>query len=177
MYTYKGQECRDLAGDRGNCQRFIRCFHNLRVLFTCPNGTAYMPDIKTCVDKDLVKDCDDSKNRIGKYLDILQESKNENLLYIEVTISSNGTQADSDYPTIEADMDALETPSQKIISTKGAAANTPKQFGCQSYCQNQGVCVLVAQAVSCRCPTGYSGVQCQVIRKMMKRSFTISAFK
>ena len=83
----------------------------------------------------------------------------------EVTISANGTQSDDDYPTIVADLNALEGPTQKDISSKGGAANTPKQFGCGSYCQNQGVCVIVAQAVSCRCPNGYSGLQCQVARK------------
>jgi Notch-like protein len=140
----KRQECRDLAGDRSNCQRFVRCFHNLRVLFTCASGTAYVPELKTCVAKNLVTNCNDSKDRV------------------EITISTNTTQTDDDYPTIEADANALEAPSQKDISTKESAANTPKQFGCSSYCQNQGVCVIVSQAVTCRCPSGYTGVQCQV---------------
>ena len=61
-----GQQCRDFVGDRSNCQRFVRCFHNLRVLFTCAQGTAYVPDLQTCVATELVNDCDDSKNRIGK---------------------------------------------------------------------------------------------------------------
>lgn len=87
---------------------------------------------------------------------------------IDIVISTNVTHSDDDYPTIEADANALEAPSQKSISTKGSAANTPKQFGCQSYCQNQGVCVLVSQSVSCRCPTGYTGIQCQVARKIEK---------
>ncbi len=63
----QGQQCRDFTGDRSNCQRFIRCFHNLRVLFTCPTETAYVPELQTCVGKELVNDCDDSKNRIGKF--------------------------------------------------------------------------------------------------------------
>ncbi|CAF4293543.1 unnamed protein product, partial [Adineta steineri] len=146
----KRQECRDLVGDRSNCQRFVRCFHNLRVLFTCATGTAYVPELKTCVDKDLVKNCNDSTDRI------------------EVTISTNVTQTDEEYPTIEADANALESPAQKGIATKDSAANTPKQFGCASYCQNQGVCSIVAQTVSCRCPTGYSGVQCQVIPAVLQ---------
>ena len=61
-----GQECRDFIGDRSNCQRFVRCFHNLRVLFSCASGTAYVPELQTCVAKELVNDCDDSKNRDGK---------------------------------------------------------------------------------------------------------------
>ena len=66
-HHYSGQQCRDLAGDRSNCQRFIRCFHNLRVLFTCATGTAYVPELKTCVAKDLVKDCNSTKDRVGKF--------------------------------------------------------------------------------------------------------------
>jgi hypothetical protein len=61
-----GQECRDLVGDRSNCQRFVRCFQNLRVLFTCAKGTAYVPELRTCVPKESVKNCNDSKDRIGK---------------------------------------------------------------------------------------------------------------
>jgi hypothetical protein len=96
---------------------------------------------------------------------------------IEVVISSNITQSADEYPTIEADANALEAPSQKDISTKGSAANTPKQFGCASYCQNQGVCVLSAQSVNCRCPTGYSGIQCQVARKINKMRILSSMLK
>jgi hypothetical protein len=62
----KGQQCRDLAGDRSNCSRFIRCFNNLRVLFTCTQGTAYVPELKTCMEKNLVKNCNDPTNRVGK---------------------------------------------------------------------------------------------------------------
>jgi len=87
-------------------------------------------------------------------------------LNIDIVISKNITNPEDDYPTIEADANALEAPSEKSISTKGSAANTPKQFGCQSYCQNQGVCVLAAQSITCRCPTGYTGIQCQVARKI-----------
>ncbi|MBX7224950.1 MAG: chitin binding domain-containing protein, partial [Chitinophagales bacterium] len=60
----KGLQCRDFAGDRSNCQRFIRCFHNLRVLFTCGSNTAYVPDLKTCVGKELVTDCSNAENRV-----------------------------------------------------------------------------------------------------------------
>ena len=90
---------------------------------------------------------------------------------IDVVITTNVTQANDDYITIEADPNALESLSQKGISTKDAAANTPKQFGCGSYCQNRGVCVLAAQTVSCQCPNGYGGIQCQIARKIKKTSF------
>jgi hypothetical protein len=92
------------------------------------------------------------------------------LLNLDVVISSNLTQSNEEYPTIEADINALEAPLQKGISVKDSAANTPKQVGCQSYCQNQGVCVLVSQSVTCQCANGYTGLQCQVARKIkMKR--------
>ena len=71
VHKYKGPQCHDFAGDRSNCQRFIRCFHNLRVLFTCGSGTAYVPELQTCVGKELVTDCDDSKHRIGKFYSII----------------------------------------------------------------------------------------------------------
>ena len=84
---------------------------------------------------------------------------------LDIVISTNGTHSDDEYPTIIADINALEGPAQKDISVRGSAANTPKQFGCQSYCQNQGVCAIVSQSVTCQCLNGYTGVQCQVARK------------
>lgn len=140
----KRNECRDLVGDRSNCQRFVRCFNNLRVVFTCAQGTVYDTELRTCAPKDSVQNCDDKKDRI------------------DIAVSANATQSSEEYPTIIADVHALEAPAQKGFSGKGAAANTPKQFGCPQYCQNQGVCVQVAQAVSCQCATGYTGVFCQV---------------
>jgi hypothetical protein len=86
---------------------------------------------------------------------------------LDIAITVNGTQSDDDYPTIEADINALQGPTQKDLSSKGGASNTPKQFGCSSYCQNQGVCVLVAQSISCNCQSGYSGLQCQIARKII----------
>ncbi len=121
-------------------------------------------------------------------------------MHIDIVISTNITNPEDDYPTIEADVNALEAPLQKSIptkgsaantpsistkgsaantpsiSTKGSAANTPKQFGCQSYCQNQGVCVLAAQSINCRCPTGYTGIQCQVARKIRKKKQNIKIY-
>ncbi|CAF2519254.1 unnamed protein product [Rotaria sp. Silwood2] len=140
----KSKQCHDYVGDRANCQRFVRCFHNLRVLFTCASGTVYEPKLKTCVAKDLVTNCDDSKDRV------------------EITISSNVTTSDDEYPTIEADVDALDMLSLKDVSGKDSFVTAPKQFGCGSYCKNQGICIIAAQAVTCQCPNGYTGVQCQI---------------
>ncbi|CAF1350322.1 unnamed protein product, partial [Adineta ricciae] len=120
-------------------------FHNLRVLFTCASGAAYVPELQTCVSKELVDDCNDSKNRI------------------EVTVSSNTNPSEQDdYPTIEADLNALEVPMQKSLSGDVSVSGTPRQFGCSSYCYNQGTCVLVGQRITCRCPAGFVGVRCQV---------------
>jgi len=143
--TSKRPPCRDFAGDLSNCQRFIRCFHNLRVIFSCPSGTAYVPELQTCVARELVIDCEDSKNRE------------------EVIITSNDDQDHTDdYPTIEADLNALEAPMQKSLSSDLGPRPSPRQFGCSSYCYNQGVCVLEGQKITCRCPPGFLGVRCQV---------------
>ncbi|CAF1627731.1 unnamed protein product [Rotaria magnacalcarata] len=140
----KRPECRDLVGDMSNCSRFVRCFRNVRVIFTCTSGTLYSPKSKSCVDKSLVNDCDDPKERV------------------EVSIKQDVNVTDDEYPTIEADVNALEILSEKDVSSKDITARTQKGFGCGSYCKNQGQCVIVSQTVSCECPTGYSGVQCQV---------------
>jgi len=164
----KGQQCRDFAGDRSNCQRFIRCFHNLRVLFTCASGTAYVPNLQTCVATELVNDCDDSKNRIGKFnIHFLIKIIILISFWIDVTISSNALPDEKDdYPTIAADFNALEAPMQKSFSSRIGVSSTPRQFGCSSFCYNQGVCVLVAQSITCRCAPGFIGTRCQVARKI-----------
>jgi hypothetical protein len=54
---------------------------------------------------------------------------------------------------------------QKSLSSNDGIHIASRQFGCSSYCYNQGVCVLVGQAITCRCPTGFIGVRCQIARK------------
>lgn len=68
-----------------------------------------------------------------------------------------------DYPTIEADLNSLDIPMQKSLSSTSA---TPRQFGCSSFCYNQGICVLVGQTITCRCAPGFIGTRCQVARKI-----------
>ena len=120
--------------------------------------------MKTCVPKESAN-CNDFRDRMGKFNDI-HFMKKITLLNIDLIITSNVTHSGEEYPTIEADINALEVPGQKDIAAKDVATNIPKQFGCQSYCQNQGVCVLAAQSVSCQCAGGYTGLQCQVARKI-----------
>lgn len=54
---------------------------------------------------------------------------------------------------------------QKSLSSDLGPRPSPRQFGCSSYCYNQGVCVLEGQKITCRCPPGFLGVRCQVARK------------
>ncbi len=99
------------------------------------------------------------------------KEKRKSILYlIEITISSNITPNENDdYPTIEADLNAIEVPTQKSLSLDGAISITPRQFGCSSFCYNQGRCVLVGQKITCRCASGFIGVRCQVSRKIWKQ--------
>jgi hypothetical protein len=55
---------------------------------------------------------------------------------------------------------------QKSLSSRIGDYGTPRQFGCSSFCYNQGVCVLTAQAITCRCAPGFIGTRCQVARKI-----------
>jgi len=97
-------------------------------------------------------------------------NKKKSILFnIEITISSNNNPNEIDeYPTIEADLNALDVLSmQKSLSpNNGISGTTPKQFGCSSFCYNQGICVLVGQKITCRCAPGFIGVRCQIARKI-----------
>jgi len=64
---------------------------------------------------------------------------------------------------------------QKSFSSNLGASITPRQFGCSSFCYNQGVCILVGQKITCRCTPGFVGVRCQVARKT--RKYKINLFE
>jgi hypothetical protein len=51
------ESCEDFSPDQENCTKFIRCFYNLRIKFTCPPGTAWENSLKTCVWKEYVEAC------------------------------------------------------------------------------------------------------------------------
>lgn len=171
LFKKKGQECRDFAGDISNCARFVRCYNNLRVIFTCNSGTLYSPKTKNCVQKEFVNDCDDTNTRVGKNglfsFDNLLFIKRINNPFIAIIVDTDVNATADEYPTIEAEGNALEILSERDIAGKELTANSHKTFGCGSYCKNHGQCVIAAQTVSCLCPTGYSGVQCQVARKII----------
>lgn len=174
----KGQECRDHVGDRSNCQRFVRCFNNLRVLFTCATGTSYSTKARACLPSNLVTDCNDLKDRIGRFnLILVQNSTKKNkhisIFNIDIAVNPNVNATEDEYPTIEADINALDMSSDKNITARDSATSAPKQFGCGSYCKNQGVCIIVSQSVTCQCPTGYSGIQCQITRMIKKTEIRI----
>ncbi|CAF0818087.1 unnamed protein product [Didymodactylos carnosus] len=144
----KRLQCKDFGSDHTNCQRFYRCFYNLRVLFTCGSGTAYDSELRVCVSKDQVENCK-SKTKIG----------NSNL----IAPIFNET---DEYPTIEADVDTLEESKFKTIRLlpKNATKSlvTPKQFRCSSFCRNGASCILVEQAIQCQCTALWSGTRCTI---------------
>lgn len=51
------EECKDFSAVHGNCRKFIRCVENIRIRFTCPQGTGWEASIKTCMPKELVASC------------------------------------------------------------------------------------------------------------------------
>ncbi len=55
---YLLDSCEDFSPDPANCAKFIRCFYNLRIRFTCPPGTAWENTLKTCVWREYVEACD-----------------------------------------------------------------------------------------------------------------------
>ncbi|CAF0985910.1 unnamed protein product [Didymodactylos carnosus] len=74
-----------------------------------------------------------------------------------------------EYPTIEADLDALEE--SKIKTSRSLSENsaksfiTPKAFGCSSYCKNGASCTLVGQTIQCQCTAPWTGTQCTITRQ------------
>ena len=63
--------CQDYAADQNNCTKFTRCFHNLRIVFTCPAGSAWEDSLKTCVHSTYVDACKlvhHQKRKLGKSL-------------------------------------------------------------------------------------------------------------
>ncbi|CAF1195303.1 unnamed protein product [Didymodactylos carnosus] len=150
------QKCEDFSPDT-DCTKFIRCFHNLRVKFTCADGTAWEKDLKTCVHKEWVESCN-TKAKIANEVDYTEDN--------------------SDLLTIEADEDALSnfTLSRSLSDARASGPIvTPKQFGCPTYCSNGattnmcspnpclngGVCINVNPGFRCQCPTSFTGNRCE----------------
>lgn len=57
IYIILIESCTDLSPDPADCTRFVRCFHNIRVRFRCPRGTAWEDSLKTCIWKEYAEGC------------------------------------------------------------------------------------------------------------------------
>lgn len=51
------EQCEDFAADQDSCTKFIRCFGNIRIRFTCAPGTAWEDSLKTCIWTEQVEGC------------------------------------------------------------------------------------------------------------------------
>lgn len=49
--------CQDFQADPTDCRKFIRCFNNVQIKFTCPLGAAWESSLKTCVAIESVDSC------------------------------------------------------------------------------------------------------------------------
>ncbi|CAF4064985.1 unnamed protein product [Adineta steineri] len=135
IITVLGQQaCEDFAVDETDCTKFIRCFDNVRIRFTCTAGTAWEDSIKTCVSKEQVQACKQQVKQQRKF-----NMDNDTIIY-------------------EADINALNSiPVGKTLAEARALGPivTPKQYQC-SLC-NTGACGIVVNVVQCIC----GNTQCQ----------------
>ena len=51
------EACEDYVADSESCTKFVRCFANIRMRFTCPPGTAWEDSLKTCARTEQVEAC------------------------------------------------------------------------------------------------------------------------
>ncbi|CAF1628166.1 unnamed protein product, partial [Adineta ricciae] len=133
LIVVSGQSsCQDYSADSGDCTKFIRCFHNLRIKFTCPSGTAWENSLKTCVWKEYVESC--GAQRQAKQIDF-----------------------DDGIEMYEADPNALNNMTIGRTLSEARALGplvTPKQYQC-SFCST-GACGIVVNTVQCFC----GSIQC-----------------
>jgi hypothetical protein len=63
------EACEDFVADEESCTKFVRCFGNIRIRFTCPPGTAWDSSIKTCIWIEQVEGCQRTKQqrKFGNY--------------------------------------------------------------------------------------------------------------
>ncbi|CAF1436970.1 unnamed protein product, partial [Didymodactylos carnosus] len=158
------QQCEDFSAD-GDCRKFIRCFSNLRVKFTCGIGTAWDKNLKTCVHREWVESCS-AKARAA------DEDALSNL-----TLSRSISEA--------SESGVIVTPKQFACSSyclyggsckvvvNAVQCQCPSNIQCQavvikpspcatSPCSNGGLCQNSGASFACRCPLGFIGLTCQV---------------
>ncbi|CAF2480711.1 unnamed protein product [Rotaria sp. Silwood2] len=119
--------CQDFSADEESCTKFIRCFQNLRIRFTCAPGTAWEDSLKTCVWIEQVEGCKKVKQQ--RKLDI-----------------------DNDMITYDADINALnDIPvGQTLVEARALGPIlTPRQYRC-SFCST-GLCGIVVNTIQCFC--------------------------
>ncbi|CAF5192579.1 unnamed protein product, partial [Rotaria magnacalcarata] len=140
IITIAGQKvCEDFSADTGSCTKFIRCFHNIRIRFTCPSGTAWEESLRTCLSTEYVEKC---------------QKINQQRVLIDATNDTDLFDTD----LFDADIDALLNISMAETIAEARALGpmvTPKQYRC-SYC-NTGACAVVANTIKCYCGNS----QCQ----------------
>ncbi|CAF4568625.1 unnamed protein product [Rotaria magnacalcarata] len=140
IITIAGQKvCEDFSADTGSCTKFIRCFYNIRIRFTCPSGTAWEESLRTCLSTEYVEKC---------------QKINQQRVLIDATNDTDLFDTD----LFDADIDALLNISMAETIAEARALGpmvTPKQYRC-SYC-NTGACAVVANTIKCYCGNS----QCQ----------------
>lgn len=140
--------CIDFSADGGNCTKFIRCFYNLRILFTCPPGTAWEDSLKTCVWANAVAACNtvQKQRKIGiSYCLFVCVLLITNILSIFIEVSSK-------LLTYVADVNALNNIRFGRSLAEARALGpivTPRQYRC-SHC-NTGMCGVVVNTIQCFC--------------------------
>jgi len=67
------EECEDYVADEENCTKFIRCFGNIQVKFTCAPGTIWEDSVKTCIWAEKTEECQRVKQqrKLGNYFLLL----------------------------------------------------------------------------------------------------------
>lgn len=70
IFFFLKEQCEDFAADEGSCTKFVRCFGDIRVRFTCPSGTAWEDSLKTCVWTEEIETCQRAKQqrRLGLFV-------------------------------------------------------------------------------------------------------------
>ncbi|CAF3580624.1 unnamed protein product [Rotaria socialis] len=135
IITITGQQiCEDFSADAGSCTKFIRCFHNIRIRFTCPSGTAWEESLRTCLSTEYVERC---------------QKINQKRIAVDAT---------NDTDLFDADIDALLNITMAASIAEARALGPmimPRQYRC-SFC-NTGACAVVANTIKCYCGNS----QCQ----------------
>ncbi|CAF3682265.1 unnamed protein product [Adineta steineri] len=169
--------CVDFSADPADCTKFIRCFHNLRIRFTCPPGTAWEDSLKTCVWKEYVEACNGQPRakqiNLGKGIKIYEADRNAlNNITIGRTLSEARALGKIVTPrqyqctlcatgacavvvtTVQCVCGTAQClPTSAAIQTRNPCAINP--------CLNGGQCLMNGQGFICNCPATFAGNRCE----------------